>query len=317
MKYTTALFLALLLPMSFALQAQGFNDEFDGPALDPRWTWLRERASSWMLWSGMLEITTERGALNGTSFNNVRNMLLQAAPAETFWCETRVHFRPKYVFHNAGILYYVDDDNYIRVSRGILENHNGLWMEYEVDGQTGFLHVDDVTEDVVTLRLSRYNDTQFTASYSLDGAHWYLIAQKTLPLERSGSIGIQAANGDGLGARGDDRPAQFEYFRVNITTGTGVTPEAGQDALRVLEQFPNPVKAGQQGGITIQLDQPSTVRMTLVDLLGRVHWRGGQMQLPPGRHALHFSSAGLTPGVYLLYITTGSRHVSRRMTIVK
>jgi hypothetical protein len=222
------------------------------------------------------------------------------------------------VFHNAGLLYYVDDDNYIRVSRGILENHNGLWMEYEVDGATEFLHVDDVIEDVVYLRLSRYNNTLFTASYSLDGMNWYMIARKELPLESTQPyIGLQAANGDGLGARGDDRPAQFDYFRVHLTTGVGGMPAAAPEAFRVVDYYPNPLPAGERATVLVELGETRTVRLAVYDMLGKLRWSGSPQRLDAGRHELRVESAGLQPGTYLMYLTAGDIHASRRVTIMK
>jgi len=200
----TSLFAMLLLFLSLPAWAQ-VSDDFEGDKLNPGWSWLREETSRWRLMQGSLIIYTQPGALNGVLFNNVRNLLVQPYSRTTdITIETRLTFDPLYVFRNAGLLYYIDDDNYIRVSRGIYDGHDDVWMEWEVAGVTQFIYAGAMRPLSCYLRLDIMSGGRFRARRSLDNITWTSFADRTIAFPAQPVFaGLQATNGDRLSAARD------------------------------------------------------------------------------------------------------------------
>lgn len=92
-----------------------FQDNFS-PRLAQGWTWVREEPSAWRIANGALSIHTLSGTLWGAT-NNVKNLLLRPAPTNrNNWAvEVTVSSHPGLDGEQAGLLYYVDDDNYIKL----------------------------------------------------------------------------------------------------------------------------------------------------------------------------------------------------------
>ncbi|NOY05588.1 MAG: DUF1349 domain-containing protein [Chlorobi bacterium] len=299
--FSRAAFSLVLFCWSFIAIAQ--SDEFNSLNLGSQWSWIRENPDNWFLTSTELEIRTEAGALEGTSYNNVKNILLQDAPRGTFRFETRLYFNPDSMFHNAGLIYYIDDDNYIRVSRGIYETSiNGVWMEFEVNASAIMDIVNDITASILYLRLSRTDDTIFTATYSLDGITWRLIGQETLHFpKRKARIGLQAANGYGITATPKSIPARFDYFRFAVT-GVADRPAPQPSTSRITSIYPNPFNPATT--IRYSVRRAGFTTLEIVDGYGRVVRTLAKDLRTPGTYATSFTGSGLPPGVYFARLKT-------------
>lgn len=96
------------------------GDEFDGPALAPRWRWVRPPApGAWAVEGGTLRLDTQAADLHGG--RNDAALLVQAAPRGDVLVETRVELDVPssgccYDFVQAGLAFYRDDDNYVRLT---------------------------------------------------------------------------------------------------------------------------------------------------------------------------------------------------------
>lgn len=312
--------LALLL-LAGTAGAQVYDD-FTGDELDPVWTWVREHPSHHALIPDYLVIRTERGALNGVEYNNVNNILLQDVPSDgIIRMETLLLFTPEYWYHNAGLIYRVDDDNYVRVSRGIYPDVNGVWMEWEVDGSTDFHFVNDIRSDTTWLRLLR-NGSEYVAYYSLNGTDWSEIGREVLNFP-SGTTqaGLQAANGDGLAAQGGQLTAMFDYFGMQPTAVSRT--DALPSNLRILSVHPQPLQTGAEAVTTFRLDRAAAVQLQMTDLLGRrVASAVSGGQLSPGTHRIAFTAGGshgseLAPGMYFLRITAGTAAATHRILLTR
>lgn len=314
----TGMILALLM-LGGSAQAQLFwQDDFEADSLREQWNWLREHAGGWELAQGRLTIYTERGALNGTSYNNLRNALLQDVPDEdVIEFETLLHFAPEHWYHNAGLIYRSDDDNYIRVSRGIYPDIDGVWMEWEKDGETHFRFVGDVSSDKTWLRLSRTDDTTFYATYSLNGYEWYEIARVALRLPAATSqVGLQAANGEGILAQGRSLPARFEYFGLNTTAVS--RRRALPTEVDILSIFPSPLRAGQTAVTSFRIDRPSQVQWYVSDALGRrILAPVSRGRLEAGSHTISLSLRNVPAGVYFMHVMTERRRDTHRILLTR
>ncbi|MDT8323390.1 MAG: hypothetical protein RRA94_04695 [Bacteroidota bacterium] len=294
------------------------RDDFDGSALKPFWTILREQSDHWRLSEGYLEITTQPGALNTTEYNNVRNTFLQPVPPDsTMRMETFLLFTPVHWYHNAGLIYRIDDDNYIRVSRGIYPDVNGVWMEWEVDGETNFHFVADHVEDYVYLRLSRTEDSVFAATYSSDAMHWYEIGTEVIHFPATAPMGgVQAANGEGLAATGGPLLARFDYFGAKVTS-VPARPSL-PSSLAILTVHPTPARIGQSAEVTLRLDRPATLHWWLTDLLGRrVGEEVTREHLDAGTHGIGISLHGVPPGIYFMHVMAAGSRATQRILLTR
>lgn len=292
------------------------SDEFNSRKLGNQWSWIRENPVNWLFTSTELEIRTEAGALEGTSYNNVKNILLQDAPAGTFRFETKLLFYPDSMFHNAGLIYYIDDDNYIRVSRGMYgTSTNGVWMEFEVNASPIMTTVNDITAPVVYLRLSRTNDTVFAATYSLDGVTWRLIGQETLHFpKRMARIGLQAANGYGILATPKSIPARFDYFRFAVTgVEDHLAPQPSTS--RIIGNYPNPFTATTT--ILYSVKRSGIATLEIVDGYGRVVRALTKDFKTPGTYTRTFTDTGLPTGTYFARLKTTDGITVRPLLLLK
>lgn len=326
---TTFVLTFLLLILAVDIQAQ-FSDEFDGTELTAGWSLLRESPSNWRLSGGELTIWTEPGALNGKSFNNVRNLLLQ--PLNLGWnfkMETELRFEPYYTLRNAGLLYYIDDDNYIRVSRGINEGHNDIWMEWEIDGETHFTYANAEVGTLENpllefrLRLSRSSGKYFSADYQINTVaggwtSWISFASERIDFSAPEiRIGLQAANGDGLMAATSPVPAEFNYFHYN--TSTSVRPLRESAVTFTIDAVhPSPAATGSLLTIQVSTDRAASLQWRMTDILGREVISSQPFGYrASGTHTIPVPTGSLSPGVYLWQITAGDSRATRRILLTR
>lgn len=319
----------LALAVSSPLHAQ-FSDEFDQDALDSGWSWVRESPANWRLGSDALTIWTETGALNGPSYNNVHNLLLQTlGDVDEFMMDTELRFAPYWTLRNAGLLYYIDDDTYIRVSRGIHDGHDDVWMEWEVDGATHFIYASasvgtwqDPVYDV-RLRLTR-RGSAYSASYcvGLDGGRftdWHSFTTQPIPFPSASpvSIGLQAANGDGITATALPTTAVFSYFHYN--TETAVTPPPDPATSFSIEAMhPMPARSGSALDMRVTIDRTAPIEWRMVDILGREVIAPQRLGVRErGTHLLTVPTGSLRPGIYLWQISAGSSRATQRVVLTR
>jgi len=284
------------------------------------WTWVREDRAHWQFTGTDLQITTQPGALNGMQYNDVKNILLQPAPTQTFRFETKLTFTPDSSYHNAGLIYYIDDDNYIRVSRGIYRQSNGpdingVWMEWEISGIPDMVWVDNITMNPIHLRLSRTNGTYFFASYGPDGTIWRKINDATI-LYQGGSakVGLQAANGQGVLATTSRIPARFDYFHILLTSQDA--PAAAVTAPAIQRLYPQPLTSGTPATLRYDLPDPADVTIRMTDILGRTVW-SQTFHETNGSHELTIPSGSILAGTYWLHLTAGQGITTRKLVIVR
>ncbi len=115
------------------LFAEKFEDK-----LDKDWLWLREDPMAWKLENGSLVHRVLPGYLHAKS-NNSRNVLLRPLPKsdKPLAVEVHVEGEPKVQFEHAGVVWYVDDDNYVSLFQEVLGGKVELQMVTEKAGKEG------------------------------------------------------------------------------------------------------------------------------------------------------------------------------------
>jgi hypothetical protein len=168
----------------------GWTDNFDGPTLENRWTWVREDNSHWSLTDnpGFLRIIAQPGSLYGAIGNN--NILLTGAPSGNYQITTRVTISPIENFQGAGIIVYQDDDNYIRLSRRFAN-----------------IGVSE-TSTTIYLRISKVGES-FSGYYSTNGSDYTLVGQIGGTIT-SAQIGITSECGPSV----LEMPSDYDFFQL-------------------------------------------------------------------------------------------------------
>jgi beta-xylosidase len=186
-----------------------WTDNFEGSALDPRWSWAREDPTHWSLSArpGYLRIITQTGGIY-ESTEKQKNLLLMPAPKGDFQIVTRCTIDPTENFQYAGLMVYQGRNNYVQINRAFTDG-DSFNFDIEANGTPINKRV-PASATTFYLRITKHGDT-YTGDYSLDGEAWTTVGQGTASLVDP-KAGICAANNL------PDKPpipADFDLFTLN------------------------------------------------------------------------------------------------------
>jgi beta-xylosidase len=188
-------------------------DNFNGSPLNSRWSWINEDPTHWSLSAvpGFLRITTNTNI-------TTNNILVQKAPlVGDYAIETRVLFTPTQNFQIAGLVVYLDDNNFLTLGRAFCGTAppacvgNGIYFDHIENGTyigSGF-GMNTSAEGVAYLRIVRTANI-YTGYVSMDGSDWILVGSHTAGITPT-KIGIKATNQTSGAA---EIPADFDYFSL-------------------------------------------------------------------------------------------------------
>jgi hypothetical protein len=191
-----------------------FDDEFSSPTLDSKWHWIREDPTHWSLTAspGYLRIITQRRDI--WRDNNSAPLLLQSLQAlssSTLVIQTRIVIAPVANYHQGGLVFYDDDDNFVRLTYAYI---NGLGFEFGKETGGDFQRIlvsAPLGIDGFHLRIVK-RDMSYYGYYSQDGENWTLIGVHENVEISPSEIGLLAFNGEDVTSI--EIPADFDYFRV-------------------------------------------------------------------------------------------------------
>ena len=191
-----------------------FQDEFNNNTLNSEWKWANEDKSHWSLTviPGSIQIITQRGDIYGKT-NNLRNLLLQAAPNENFLVTTLLTIIPNAHAQQGGIIIYQDNDNYIRLTRGYMFQSNAVEYTYEKNSVATSQRL-DLGSTTVYLSILKQEDV-YTGSYSLDGVTWIPIGIFGQVDLKDPKVGVSAWNGD---LPTEEIPVNFDFVKIAVVS---------------------------------------------------------------------------------------------------
>jgi regulation of enolase protein 1 (concanavalin A-like superfamily) len=189
----------------------GFQDDFSAAALDPRWRWVRENPSTWSLTRkpGYMTITSELGELRAGD-NNPKNLLLCTPTYENFTIETRLEFSPNAVWHQAGILIYANDNDYLKADLVYDNGRTNIELMFEKSGDPDIRLEAVNVPPTFYLRIKKQANN-YTGWYSRDGKNYTLIREAKINLGSTPRVGLFAYNGASSAA---GVAASFDYFKL-------------------------------------------------------------------------------------------------------
>jgi hypothetical protein len=202
------------------------SDEFDGTALEDGWEVVRD--PSFTVSDGQVNWPVETADLTGTSNN--AGLLLRDAPEGDWTVETKLTIDLGVDdirnFQQGGLIAYVDDDLFTRLSHVAIWNTRqtefGKEMPFPQESDPAHLSYggtiigppDDTTWLRITARTDDANgERELQASTSRDGETWVVGGVWTLPADADLRIGLVS---HGLNPEFPQEPAtsRFDYFRV-------------------------------------------------------------------------------------------------------
>ncbi|GGF00974.1 family 43 glycosylhydrolase [Mycetocola zhadangensis] len=196
------------------------SDEFDGDALSPQWTWIREPdASTYGIEDGQFRFDTQGADLSPDP--GAAGLLTEQAPEGDYVVETRLSVSVPAEgccqnFVQGGIVLYTDDGNFIKHAvSSIWETRQTEFAKRQDPVPAGYPAYGNgvggpVGEDTYLRIVRQHSDTEnlYTGYTSLDGETWDESGTWTTPLGVAPRIGLVSMAGAGF-------TSTFDYVRVS------------------------------------------------------------------------------------------------------
>ena len=167
-----------------------FEENFTGN-LNRNWIWVHEQSDAWKLADGVLQLRTLPGTLWGEA-NNAHNFLLRPVEEMPNGLASRVIVtnHPSLMGEQAGLIWYQDDDNYIKLVKESLEDKQWIVLACEQGGQPELIAKTQIAAETAELQLTYLNGVvqgQFRASSKED---WQAVGACPLLEGASPKIGL-------------------------------------------------------------------------------------------------------------------------------
>jgi regulation of enolase protein 1 (concanavalin A-like superfamily) len=159
------------------------------------WTWVREDAAGWKLEGGALKIKTQPGTLFYKS-NNAKNVLLRKSPvagteAQRIAFEATVENAPAKDAEQVGLLFYIDDDNYVKIVREYLKGKTSAVLAHEVKRNFETQPAKEDAAGSYRLRLI-WAGPKIYGSYKTGDADWIELGSYETPAGDNPQFGVCA-----------------------------------------------------------------------------------------------------------------------------
>ncbi|MEH1015716.1 family 43 glycosylhydrolase [Micromonospora sp. CPCC 206060] len=195
-----------------------YSDEFDGNTVGAGWQWVRPDGQVTVA-GGALRWPVQSADLVGSG--NTAGVLLRDTPDGDYVVETRLTLdlgeETVRNYQQAGLVAYVDDDRFARLSQVAIWNTRQVEYGYELPFGDGLAYGGNIGGAPATttwLRLAHRVDPvngehEFRAGSSRDGTHWTWSGVWTFPAGTTPRIGLVAHGGTEPAVT-----AEFDYLRM-------------------------------------------------------------------------------------------------------
>ena len=174
-----------------------FEENFAGK-LDQDWIWVHQESKAWKVADDALHLRTLPGTLWGDA-NNAHNFLLRPVDDMPNGLATRVFVtnHPHLMGEQAGLIWYLDDDNYIKLVKESLEGMEWIVLAREEGGQSELIAKTRITVESAELQLVLLDDVvhgQFRTSPEDD---WQIVGDCPLLEAAIPKVGLFTHGGPG------------------------------------------------------------------------------------------------------------------------
>jgi hypothetical protein len=254
------------------------DDNFNSTVLQEGWRWVREDAAKWSLPGTVMRLNTQMGTLAST-VNSTKNLLIKTAPRGDFYVTAKLSFAPTETGHEAGLMIYTDDDNYVYVSRAKTSAGSAFQAVSEISGTTVTNSVYDTIEGTAYLKIeksgnvySMYASGNGTDSGTAIAAYTYDGAVL--------NAGIFAQNGEiastSITADFDDVNFYHTNHFLTMWADHGIDPDHASYSYVLLPGMTSGQVAGYAANPQVSIIENSAsvqaVKNTALNLTGAVVW---------------------------------------------
>ncbi|MFH1740167.1 MAG: DUF1349 domain-containing protein [bacterium] len=184
-----------------------FFDAFDKPPTEP-WAWIREDPDGHRSSEKGLEIKLAPGSLMGDG-RGVGNILVRPLPVNAKFVSLRVEATHKNQYEQAGLILYVDDDNYIKLVLEMVDGKPWIVFVVEIEAQASVINKIPAPMGGIRIGLAFENET-VTAFGSGEKEEQQKIGSARFPMKPRPKIGVFTHGGDPKA----DRWARFGNFWI-------------------------------------------------------------------------------------------------------
>ena len=187
-----------------------FEDRFQG-TMDSDWQWLREDPEAWRLKVDALNIRALPGTLWGER-NDARNILLRPAQVVTegLSSEVTVRNKPETQGEQGGLIWYVDDANYVKLVKECLDQSVWIVLAREEGDQGTLINRIPFAGESAHIRLTLSGDTMVGEVLSDDGTTWKTVGTCATSGAETVQLGICVHGGP----EGEERWAELSEFAI-------------------------------------------------------------------------------------------------------
>jgi len=182
-------------------------------ALDKGWSFVREDKADWRLKDGKLQLLAQPSNIWGKKNNKTENFLLRALPGPKAAVEVTVDFNPRKEYEQAGLMIYLDDDNYIKFDRELYGGQS-CTLVLESKAKPKVVKKIPFREGPLRLRLEISDGKVKAMVKAPDGKEWTAHGETTLP---GGSEEVKVGLFALLGDAKKPRWATFSDFELSET----------------------------------------------------------------------------------------------------
>ena len=189
-----------------------FEEKFASD-LDDGWAWVHEETSAWKIVEGALHLRTLPGSLWGEA-NNAHNFLLRSMtnfPDGLATCVTVTNY-PQIMGEQAGLIWYYDDDNYVKFVKESLEGVEWIVLAREADGQPELVNKTRISSESAELQLVRIDGKiqgQFRISADDD---WQVVGACARVKDTAPQVGVFTHGG----LTDIERQVEFRDFTILV-----------------------------------------------------------------------------------------------------
>ena len=198
--FPSAAFFVVASWATLATAQSAFKADFRKP-LDKGWSFVREDKAEWRLKDGNLQLLAQPTNIWGKKNNKTENFLLRALPGPKATVEVTVDFNPRKEYEQAGLMLYVDDDNYIKFDRELYGGQS-CTLVLESGAKPKVVKKIPFREGPLRLRLEIADGKVKAMVKAPDGKEWTTHGETTLPGGSDKvSVGLFALQGDAKSPR--------------------------------------------------------------------------------------------------------------------
>jgi regulation of enolase protein 1 (concanavalin A-like superfamily) len=185
-----------------------FRDDFSS-GLAEGWSWVHEDRDNWEVSEGRLRIRTQPGSLWGDR-NDAHNVLVRPAPRSlALATEALVTKLPTENGEQAGLIWYQDDGNYIKLVKEMVNDLLVIVMAREEGEDPGVVGTVSFEPAAAELRLALETGRVTGHCREVGQTDWQAVGE----CDPMPSVGLKVGLFTHGGTEGEDW-AQFEAYRV-------------------------------------------------------------------------------------------------------